>query len=149
MPPIRGFLAMEYYGFILNRSFVLFSFPEGLYGWKFRGLVSAWTPQFFLPLQAVAEDTSLTPGTESFQQSMRQRGSFFIPRNEITSVDYDPTPKWGMGPVPHSGKIHVHLASGKSRELILLGNQNGEAVRSAISSGTPISTVTEPNARSY
>lgn len=43
-----------------------------------------------------------------------------------------------MGNVPHSGKLYVRLKSGGARELILLGNQNGEAVRAAVLGGTPI-----------
>ncbi len=39
---MRGFLAMEYHHLILNRSFVLFIDPQGLYGCKFSGPVSAF-----------------------------------------------------------------------------------------------------------
>jgi hypothetical protein len=42
-----------------------------------------------------------------------------------------------MGNVRHSGKLYIRLKSGKSRELMLLGSQNGDAVRAAVLSGTP------------
>ncbi len=51
------------------------------------------------------------------------------------AVDYTPESKWGMGPIPHSGKLYLRTRAGKSREFILLGRQNGEAVRAAILSG--------------
>jgi len=141
MPAIRGFLTMEYYFLILNRSFVVFTYPEGLYGWKFSGPVSSRTPLFFVPFEDVATDPELLPSTEDFKELMEESGSFFIARSEIASVDYDPTQKWGMGPVPHSGKLYVRLTTGRSRELILLGSQYGEAARAAVASGTPIATV--------
>jgi hypothetical protein len=130
---------MEYYLLILNRSYVVFAFPEGLYGWKFSGPVSSLTPKFFAPFDKVTEDPKLLPGSDEFKDMMGEEGSFFIPRTEIASVDFDPTRKWGMGPVPHSGRVYVRLRTGKSREFILLGSQNGEAVSAAVLSGVPIS----------
>ncbi len=41
-------------------------------------------------------------------------------------------PKWGMGPIQHSGKLYVRTKDGKRRELILLGRQDGEALRAAV-----------------
>lgn len=123
---------------MLNRSFVVFTYPEGLYGWKFSGLVSTRTPLFFVPFEECTTQADKSPETEEFQLLMKESESFSIPRSEIVSVDYVATAKWGMGNVPHSGKLYVRLNSGKSRELILLGSQNGEAVRAAVLSGTPI-----------
>jgi hypothetical protein len=136
--PAHGFLVMEYYWLILNRSFVVFTYPQGLYGWKFAGPVSTRTPLFFVPFEEFANDPELVPGSEDFEMMMKESSSFFIARNEITTVDYVPTPKWGMGNVPHSGKLYVRMKSGNSRELVLLGSQNGEAVRAAVLSGTGI-----------
>jgi len=129
---------MEYYWLILNRSFVVFTYPEGLHAWKFSGPVSSRTPLFFVPFEEFTTDPQISPGTEEFQSLMKESGSFSILRNEIESVDYVATSKWGMGNVPHSGKLYVRLKSGKSRELRLLGSQNGEAVRAAVLNGTPI-----------
>jgi hypothetical protein len=134
---------MEYYFLILNRSFVVFTYPEGLYGWKFCGPVSSLTPLFFVPFQDVANDPKIGPGSEEWRGLMDQPGSFFIARSEISSVDFVPTQKWGMGPVPHSGKLYIRLTSGKSRELILLGSQYGEAVRAAVAAGTPVATAAD------
>ena len=131
---------MEYYAFILNRSFVVFTFPEGLYAWKFIGTVTNRDPSFFEPMQTVARNSELTPQSTCLQEMIQKSGGFFIERSEITSADYDPTPKWGMGGIPHSGKLMVRLRSGKLREFILLGQQDGNAVRAAVLGGTPIVT---------
>ncbi len=45
-----------------------------------------------------------------------------------------------MGGIPHSGKLKVKQRSGKLREFILLGQQDGNAIRAAVLGGTPIMT---------
>jgi|SRR6476620_8626554 hypothetical protein len=94
--PRHGFLAMEYYWLILNRSFVVFSFPQGLYGWKFSGPVSTFTPLFFIPFEEMTRDSGLVPNAEDFRELMAGKSTFFIPRGEIATVDYDQASKWGM-----------------------------------------------------
>lgn len=140
MAGIRGFIVMEYYALILNRSFVVFTFPQGLYGWKFSGPVTNRDSSFFEPVQSIAADSELNPESKDLQEMIQESGSFVIERSEITSADYDPTPKWGMGGIPHSGKLKVKLRSGKLREFILLGQQDGNAVRAAVLGGTAIMT---------
>jgi hypothetical protein len=54
--------------------------------------------------------------------------NFRLPLSQIESVTYTDEKKWGMGGVPYSGRIIV-LASGKSLEFILLGKEDGVAVR--------------------
>src|SRR5882724_8661037 len=102
MPALHGFLAMEYYSLILNRSFVLFTYPEGLYGWKFIGIVSSFTPGFFAPYEDVAANPELAPNSDEFKDLMKDSGSFFIDRSQIASVEYTSSRKWGMGSIPHS-----------------------------------------------
>jgi len=131
---------MEYYFLILNRSFLVFTYPEGLYSWKFRGLVSSLTPLFFKPFEDILSDPELIPGSNEFKEMMEESGSFWIPRNEIATAEFVPALKWGMGPVPHSGKLYVRTTSGKSREFILLGSQDGGAVCAAVLSGVSIAT---------
>jgi len=128
---------MEYWGLILN-SFVVFIHPSGLSGWKFKGPASTRDPLYFQPYEYMVNGTDPAHGSDEFQSMMKQRGSFFVERGDIASVIFDPTSKWGMGPIPHSGKVHVRTTSGKSREFILLGRQDGQAVRAAILSGSPI-----------
>jgi hypothetical protein len=55
MSPLSGFVAMEYYGLILNRTFVVFVAPEGLYGWKAKGVVGASWPMYFEPYEEISK----------------------------------------------------------------------------------------------
>jgi hypothetical protein len=125
---------MEYYGLILNRSFLIFIRPEGLYGWKFYGLVSAHTPRYFEGVEAFLDQPEMTPGSVQFDELMKKSGSFFIPKSEIQSVFFINKPKWGMGPVPHSGKLYVTLSGSRKREFILLGSVDGESIRNQVCS---------------
>lgn len=129
---MRGFLAMEYHHLILNHSFVVFIEHDGLVGWKCAGIVSALNPRFFERFEQRVSGPAAALGAEEREGLMKKRGSFFIPREDITSVDFTPKPKWGMGPVPHSGRLYVRTRGGRARELILLGRQDGEAVRTAL-----------------
>jgi hypothetical protein len=110
----------------------------GLHGFKFRGTISALTPSFFRPYERLVDGSGPGPDSEEFRKMKKQGGSFFISRGHIVSVTFDPSPKWGMGPVQHSGKIKINTRAGKSREFVLLGLQDGEAVRAAILAGSPI-----------
>ena len=47
----------------------------------------------------------------------------------VSASDYLPGRKWGMGNVPHSGRLVIRLRSVQERELILLGQQDGEALK--------------------
>ena len=95
--PQHGFLAMEYYWLILNRSFVVFSFPQGLYGWKFSGPVSTFTPLVFLPFEEMTRDSGLAPDSEDFKELMSEKSSFFIPRVEIATVTMTRRRNWEWG----------------------------------------------------
>jgi hypothetical protein len=127
-----GFLAMEYYALILNRSFAIFVFPEGLYGCKFRGPVSASDPSYFQRYTGMLHDPWLVQSPNRLQELVKKRGNFFIPRSNILTADFVNKQKWGMGGIPHSGRIFLRLANGTSRELILLGSVEGEMIRRTI-----------------
>jgi hypothetical protein len=47
--PLSGFVAMEYFAATLNRTFVVFVAPDGLYGWRVEGPVSARNRLYFEP----------------------------------------------------------------------------------------------------
>jgi hypothetical protein len=128
-----GFAAMEYYALILNRSFLVYVRREGLYGMKFCGLVASNTGRYFDPALDLLDDPWFTPGTEAFQKTMKEsRANFFIPRSDIEDVQFDSSPKWGMGQIPHAGKLKVVLRSGSCRELVLLGEAYGDGIRRVI-----------------
>jgi hypothetical protein len=71
------------------------------------------------------------------QAHAASKGGFVVQRSEILGAEYVPGPKWGMGPIPHTGRINLRLASGKTRELILLGYVDPEQIKQEILSGVP------------
>jgi hypothetical protein len=119
---LSGFVAMEYFWLILNRTFVVFIAPEGLYGWRTCGPVTNRNLNFFQPWQDLIDDPEFMRDLASMQKLSRLRGGFFIDRSAIASVEINERPKWGMGGIPESGRILLHLTSGKTREFILLGS---------------------------
>lgn len=51
--------------------------------------------------------------------------------SEITDVYYDPSKKWGMGPYPRDGKVHITARRSK-RELVVLGDQSGKKIADSV-----------------
>jgi hypothetical protein len=132
VPPLCGFVAMEYYALILNRTFVVFIAMEGLYGWKAEGIVTASRPMYFQPYSEMLEDPELMRDCEAIRRLSQLKGGFFIPRSDIVAADVIYGHKWGMAGIPHSGRIRLRMASGKSREFILLGSVSLESVQHRI-----------------
>ncbi len=132
VPPLSGFVAMEYYALILNRTFVVFIAPEGLYGWKAEGIVIACQPMYFRQYAEMLEDPKLVRDREAVRRLSSLKGGFFIPRSDIASADAIYEPKWGMGEIPHSGRIKIRLSSGESREFVLLGSVSPESIQQRI-----------------
>jgi len=128
-----GFVGMEYFALMLNRSFLVFITDEGLRCWKFHGVVSSLEPLFYESAEALLDVPAMTPGSEAFEELMRRPHTFFLPYSEINSVEFVDRPKWGMGPVPHSGRLYIRFrGSGLRREFILLGNAQGQVIRDLI-----------------
>jgi hypothetical protein len=113
--PLSGFVGLEYYALILNRTFVVFVAPEGLYGWKAEGIVMR--------------------DRDAVRKLSNLKGGFFIPRSAIVSAEAVYKQKWGMGAIPHSGRIKVSLSSGKSREFVLLGSVDVNSIQQRIMVG--------------
>jgi len=63
--------------------------------------------------------------------SESHRANFRYGFEDISSVNYDPSKKWGMGYYPHNGKVYI-TTHGKTREFIILGNQSGLAISERI-----------------
>lgn len=127
-----AFVAMEYFCLILNRTFVVFVSKVGLHGWKVQGPVSNLHRNYFASYLDLLKDPALMSSPEAVEKLANLGGGFTIPRSDVESVAFDPTAKWGMGGIPHSGKINIKLSSGRSREFILLGSQEGERIRHQI-----------------
>jgi hypothetical protein len=132
------FAAMEYYALILNRTYKVFVTDQMLCGAKVRGLVSnpsvvppeMFDQKFWVRTQAAQIYDSFDVTSEKFLQA--NSANFQIKWNEIAETDYLSGKKWGMGNVPHSGRLTLQLQSGHQRELILLGKQNGDALKGKI-----------------
>ena len=135
---LTGFVAMEYYGLILNRTFVVFIASEGLYGWKAAGAVNVARSMYFAPYANMLKDPELMRNRKSVQRLSHLKGGFFIPRPDIISVDVINKQKWGMGPIPHSGRVKIHTTSGRSREFVLLGSVDADSIQQRILHGTTL-----------
>jgi len=129
---LSGFVAMEYYALMLNRTFVVFVSPDGLYGWKAAGVVPAGVGDYFKHYSEMLKDPKVMHDIAAVRNLASLKGGFFIPRSEIRSAEFIAKPKLGMGGIPHSGRVLVSLTSGKSREFILLGKADGEHIRRLI-----------------
>jgi hypothetical protein len=127
-----GFVAMEYFALILNRSFIFFITAEGLWGLKFRGPVSSRWPEFYKPIEAFLDDPEMEPGSIAFNEFIDDPKAFLIPYDEIKSAQFVAKAKWGMGPISHSGILTLALVKGGRREFILLGAAYGDGIRNAI-----------------
>ncbi len=128
-----GFAAMEYYALIMNRSFLVFLRDEGLYGIKFRGLVSSNEGRYFDSVLNLLDDPWFFPGTPAFTKAMKDsRANFFISMSDILEIEFDGSAKWGMGQIPHAGKLRLRLSKGTTREFVLLGDAYGDGIRRMI-----------------
>jgi hypothetical protein len=132
---LTGFVAMEHYGLILNRTYVVFVAPEGLYGWKATGVVTGSEALYFLPYAEMLHDPELMRDRGAIKKLSELKGGFFIPRSAIASSEIINKQKWGMGFIPHSGRIRVGQTSGQSREFILLGSVDPVPIQESILPG--------------
>ncbi|MEP7354884.1 MAG: hypothetical protein ABI824_16770 [Acidobacteriota bacterium] len=127
-----GFVAMEYFAWILNRSFLVFMTDDGLRMWQFSGPISAFFPEFYKPIEELLDVPEMAAGSEDFNDLMFGPDTFLIPYDAIRSVAFEGKRKWGMGRILHSGLLFVELVDGQRREFILLGKTHGAAIRDSI-----------------
>lgn len=126
---------MEYYLGIFNRTYQIFVTPTVIAGTFVTSVMAApiRLPRYwFVPSNYVNQDRlekyeQISPESDDFK-SLSPFFNFQYLRTEIRRFWYDPTLKWGMGTVTHSGKLYVELASGRKREFILLGLQQGKEI---------------------
>lgn len=124
------FLAMEYYLGVLNRTFEISIDGSGLHGAIVNYLMSTNNPRIFkarhtgnaydlLSTSVIARARRHPAGSEPFLKLSRFNFSFG--KGAISKISYNPKRKWGMGTVPHSGRLFVTTSDGLQRELIVLG----------------------------
>jgi hypothetical protein len=157
LSPENHFVAMEYYGLILNRTFLILLVENNFIGMVANGLVG--TKNHADPLTALVTDLIAVSGDisdpysyvkNSYLMQMKgvnlltddltkiRRANFRYSFDEIADVTYDARKKWGMGYYPHDGRIYLTLGD-KKREFIILGNQSGQSIVNRIK--TRISSV--------
>ena len=129
------FAAMEYYALILNRTYKVFMTDQMLVGVAVRGLVSnppvatsSMSSQEFWVRTGAADRYERIDLTSADLLRMHS-ANFRVRWSDIAQIEYRAGRKWGMGHVPHSGRLVLQLRAGRQRELILLGNQNGDALK--------------------
>jgi hypothetical protein len=76
----------------------------------------------------------MTPGSQTFEELMYGRHTFSVLFSEIRSVEFINRQKWGMGPIPHVGRLQILLHGRRKREFILLGSAHGQVIGDMISS---------------
>ncbi|WP_263355974.1 hypothetical protein [Acidicapsa ligni] len=134
--PASSFVAMEYFWLILNRTFVVFSTPNALYGWKASGPVSNADRDYFQPLVEMTLDRELTQDLAAIRKLSELSGGFCIARSSIVSVESSYKSKWGMGGILHSGRVTITTNTRRSREFILLGSSaDPDSIKDAIWNG--------------
>jgi hypothetical protein len=144
LTPQNHFLAMEYYGLILNRTFLILLTNSKLVGIKVNGLVSVETgnPSYDI-LQLHIDDDLHNPhayikwkyikraqDVDLFSMDFFEidRANFVIDKHDLVKVEYDKRKKWGMGYYPHDGKVSITQRGHPKREFIILGAQSGQAI---------------------
>jgi hypothetical protein len=132
------FVAMEYYAVFLNRTYKVYITDHMLSGAKVGGLVASptiLTDEMLNPLYwAQSPAADFYDGMDVTSKAFLKYDwvNFQIQWAAVKRITFDPSKKWGMGNVPHSGKLLIHLSKGGARELILLGRQDGESLRAQL-----------------
>lgn len=125
-----SFVAMEYYALVLNRCFVISLEAGRLHGVQCRGLtgaVSGGDPlSRLLDRRFAVQGDPHDPSSYIDTRARRRwrRAEFSLPLQRLYAVEHDPRPKWGMGEIPHDGRILLRTDR-RTREFIVLGRQSG------------------------
>jgi hypothetical protein len=146
------FVAMEYYGIILNRTFLVLIAGDHLIGIKVHGLIGVESYSLDGLLLPLHVDGNLLNAYSYMNPKYLKRiqnvdllsesflkinsANFIIKRSDVSSVRYDPSKKWGMGYYPHDGKVYITNKKGEKREFIILGSQSGFEIQKALKKTT-------------
>lgn len=149
------FIAMEYYGLILNRSYLVIFVENhmlglicngvvssdvdanpGTYDRGTRKLIKAAVSPFVIagdldsPSSYINENNVRKyDGVDLLSENILDvhKRNFRYSWSDISSIRHDEKKKWGMGDYPHDGKIYITI-EGRTRELIPLGRQSGKTI---------------------
>ena len=133
------FIAMEYYGLFLNRTFLICFTENSLIGFKIANLITLETEYDFLiyPFIKVVQSNSDFNCINTYIENKYKKhipigninkntASFIIEYSKIKNVKFNENKKFGMGYIPHQGRIIISYE--KNREFIILGNQNSKSI---------------------
>jgi hypothetical protein len=127
-PETLKFVALEYYGLILNRTYLIAITNGYLCGANVGGLLASKStpldPNWYLNQNDLKRCRENVIGSDSFLNL--NSNNFRLGPSQIVGLKFDDSPKWGMGVVPYSGRFHFKLSDGTTREFILLGYQDGQ-----------------------
>ncbi len=130
------FLAMEYYRLIWNRTFEVTVDESGCSGAFVRGAISTGSPGIVMAamddepahlVDAKRLDASREHPAGSSEYLAKHRFNFTWPRASILAIRFNPRKKWGMGAIPHDGRIEFER-SDRSREFIVLGKDRAPKI---------------------
>ncbi|HXI99880.1 MAG TPA: hypothetical protein VNH44_01580 [Micropepsaceae bacterium] len=127
------FIAAERRPLMWNRFYKVFITDEMLSGAKAR--ITAFSDARALvadPINYVERATPTVYSTiDVTKETFRtiNKTNFQIPWRDIASIEYSTARKTGLGFLPQAGSITFRMRSGVSRELVLLGSQDGEALK--------------------
>ncbi len=133
--PIWSFVAMQYYGLILNRSYLVYVTLNYICGARVSGVVTSpligpgeewYKPGFYINPQLFAKYNSTTFSSEEFL--LMDSANFILNRSRIKEIEFFKN-KWGMGLVPHSGRLVLTTLDRTKHEFILLGLQDAVWIR--------------------
>ncbi len=141
------FIAMEYYGLILNRTFLIILYSDSLIALKVNGIVSVQTHGD--PITNTLTGTMAINGDlnnpysyikskylrklEAFDITGQEilnvsKSNFKISKADIHKVRQTNKKKWGMGPYIHDGRVFIKTKDQGEREFIILGNQSSKDI---------------------
>jgi hypothetical protein len=134
----KTFIAMQYYAVILNRTVKVYVLKDMLSVGNVRGFIADpiiatekwYNPKSYVDPKLEYQYKNVDPSSELFL--CIDASNYQIKLSTISKIEFDPTDKWGMGAVPHTGKIYVQTFDGKKYEFILLGIQDGVYVKTMI-----------------
>ena len=152
---IWTFVAMEYYALILNRIYLVFVCDRVISGACTGGPVASpiapgpeWDNAYaYVREHLVRRYDGIDVSGPAFRR--RHLFNFQLPRQDLRAVTLLRTPKWGMGAVPYSGRLILEWTSHRTRELILIGNQDGAGIRDRLLPFAAPARVVTPPAKTW
>ncbi len=135
-PVVVSFLAMEYYGLMLNRTYAISATKTMICGAKIFGAVGSprsglgiyrWRdPRNFIDRKTEEKYHGVSPESPEFLTV--NKDNFQINCSDVVAVAFSGKKKLSMGGIPHSGTLTLGTKGHKPRELILLGDQDGAEI---------------------